>query len=105
MKNKNSLRTLDKQTLTLFLKIGFAEGISFIVLLFVAMPLKYFMGMPLPVRIMGMIHGVLFVGFAIMLLKAKLEYQWSVKKTLISFLLSFIPFGTFFLERTLKEEL
>ena len=105
MKIKNKLKILDKKTLTLFLKIGFAEGISFIVLLFIAMPLKYFMGMPLPVRVMGMIHGILFIGYIVSLLKATFEYQWSFKKAAIAFLLSFLPFGTFFLERTLKEEL
>lgn len=105
MKIKNKLKILDKKTLTLFLKIGFAEGVSFLVLLFIAMPLKYFMGLPLPVRVMGMIHGVLFIWYVIALLKATLEYQWSFKKAAIAFLLSFLPFGTFYLERTLKEEL
>lgn len=105
MKIKNNINTSDKRTLNFFLKIGFAEGVSFLILLFIAMPLKYFMGMPLPVRIMGMIHGVLFIWYAIALLKAKLEYQWSFKKVMIAFLLSFLPFGTFYLERTLKEDL
>lgn len=105
MKIRNRLKILDKKTLTLFLKVGFAEGISFLVLLFIAMPLKYFMGMPLPVRVMGMIHGVLFIWYAFALLKATLEYHWSLKKVIVAFLLSFLPFGTFYLERTIKDEL
>lgn len=86
------------------LKIGFAEGVSFLVLLFIAMPLKYMADMPMPVRIIGMLHGILFIMFALELLHATLEYNWKIKKALIAFLLSFLPFGTFFLERVLKKE-
>ena len=95
----------DKKALNMLLKVGFAEGVSFLILLGIAMPLKYIGHMPTPVRVMGMIHGVLFIWFSIALLKAKLEYNWSMKKAAIGFLLSFLPFGTFFLDRTLKKEL
>lgn len=95
----------NKKTLNLLLKTGFAEGVSFLILLGIAMPLKYMMDMPMPVRIVGMIHGVLFIAFALVLLKATLQYKWSFKTALIGFLLSFIPFGTFFLDRILKKEL
>ncbi len=105
MKIKNKVSVLDKKTLSLFLKIGFAEGVSFLILLFIAMPLKYVFGMPMPVRVFGMIHGVLFVGFVVALVKATLEYNWSFKKALIGFLLSFLPFGTFYLDRILKKEM
>jgi integral membrane protein len=87
------------------LKIGFAEGVSFIVLLAVAMPLKYIANMPTPVRIVGMLHGVLFIGYTIALLQAKHAYKWPFKKALIAFLLSFLPFGTFYLDRILKKEM
>lgn len=95
----NSLKT----PLGRLLKIGFAEGVSFLVLLFIAMPLKYMAGMPTPVRIIGMLHGVLFIGYAFALLQAKIAYQWSIKKATIAFLLSFVPFGTFYLESVLKK--
>lgn len=95
----------DKKALNTLLKVGFAEGVSFLILLGIAMPLKYIGHMPTPVRIVGMLHGVLFIWFAIALLKAKLEYNWSMKKALIGFLLSFLPFGTFFLDRALKKEM
>ncbi len=94
--NKNALNTL--------LKVGLAEGISFLVLLFIAMPLKYMAHMPTPVRVVGMLHGVLFIWYSIALLKATLEYKWPLKKALIAFLLSFLPFGTFYLEKVLKKE-
>lgn len=97
---KNSLNV----PLERLLKIGFAEGVSFLILLFVAMPLKYMAGMPTPVRIMGMLHGVLFIGYAIALLQAKITYQWSIRKALIAFLLSFVPFGTFYLDGFLKKQ-
>jgi integral membrane protein len=43
--------------------VGFVEGVSYLVLLFIAMPLKYWAGMPLAVRVVGMLHGVLFILF------------------------------------------
>lgn len=88
----------------LFLKVGFAEGVSFLILLFIAMPLKYFMDMPMPVKIVGMAHGVLFIAFCILLLLATIKYKWSIKLALIGFLLSFLPFGTFYLEKILKKK-
>lgn len=93
-----------KTPLGRFLVIGLAEGISFLVLLFIAMPLKYMADMPLPVRVVGMIHGILFVMYAFALLQATLEYNWKIKTAIIAFLLSFLPFGTFFLEKILKKE-
>ena len=92
-----------KTPLGRLLKIGFAEGVSFIVLLFIAMPLKYMAHMLAPVRIIGMLHGILFIAYAIALLHAGFVYKWSIKKIIVAFLLSFIPFGTFFLDRVLKR--
>jgi integral membrane protein len=59
--------------------------------------------MPMPVRIVGMLHGILFIGYTIALLQATRSYNWSSQKALIAFLLSFLPFGTFFLDRVLKK--
>lgn len=93
-----------KSPLGRFLKIGFAEGLSYLILLFIAMPLKYWANMPMPVRIVGMAHGVLFVAYVIALLHAGIFYRWSFKTIVVAFLLSFFPFGTFFLEKLLKKE-
>lgn len=79
--------------------IGHLEGISFLVLLGIAMPLKYMMDMPMAVTIVGMLHGLLFVAFAFMLYRMFDEARWSVKKCFLAFVLSFIPFGTFFLHK------
>ncbi len=93
-----------KNTFTLFRKIAFLEGISFLVLLCVAMPLKYFANMPIPVRIVGGLHGALFVAFVILALvvvfKTKKNFLWLVKAVLASF----IPCGTFYMDRAWKKE-
>ena len=86
------------------LNIGSAEGISFIILLGIAMPLKYMAGMPLPVRIVGMLHGILFVWFSIVLLRTKIILGFSNRKMILAFLLSFLPFGTFFLSKIFEKE-
>jgi integral membrane protein len=98
------MNNTDNTLFSLFLKVGFAEGISYLILLFIAMPLKYFMDMPMPVKIVGMAHGVLFVAFCLLLLMATIKYKWSIKLATIGFLLSFLPFGTFYLERILKNK-
>jgi integral membrane protein len=81
-----------------FRLIAFIEGVSYLVLLFVAMPLKYWAGFPLAVSIVGMIHGILFVLFFISLAEATLRLQWTFIRVVLVFLSSLIPFGTFFLE-------
>ncbi len=84
--------------------VGMAEGVSYIALLGIAMPLKYFAGKPMAVTIAGSIHGGLFVLFCWALLDAKLEHEWSVKKALKPFIASLLPFGPFVIDRGLKEE-
>lgn len=91
--------------LNLFLKMGLAEGISFILLVGIAMPLKYGAGILQPVRVIGMLHGILFILYGILLLLAALSYKWPFRKSAAAFLLSIVPLGTFFLERLLKEEI
>ncbi|WP_031525598.1 DUF3817 domain-containing protein [Dyadobacter crusticola] len=76
--------------------VAFLEGISYLVLLGIAMPLKYFAGMPMAVRHVGTAHGVLFVLFVILLIQVAIERSWSFKKSFLSFLSSIVPFGTFY---------
>jgi integral membrane protein len=87
-----------------FRKIAIAEGISFLVLLLIAMPLKYFAGWPLAVKWVGWAHGVLFVTFLVMAWQVKTlqcrNLVWYTK----AFIASIIPFGTFVLEKELKKE-
>jgi integral membrane protein len=75
---------------------GIIEGLSFIILLGIAMPLKYMAGKPEVVSIVGMAHGILFVLYIFLTLLAKLRYPWSWKKILLLWVASVVPFGTFY---------
>ncbi len=80
------------------------EGISFLVLLGVAMPLKYLAGEPLAVRIFGAVHGVLFIAFALSLVLVASAHQWTVRRVGTWLVASLIPLALFFLERDLRRE-
>lgn len=81
-----------------------AEGVSYLLLLFIAMPLKYFGQIMQPVKYLGWVHGFLFVLFSLLLLKVWIQYRWTFKKAFLAFLASLLPFGTFVLDRRLKQE-
>jgi len=81
--------------------IGIIEGISFLLLLGVAMPLKYAFGMPEAVRVVGMIHGVLFVAFSLVLLLAWIGGALNFRWALIAFVATLLPFGPFLIDRRL----
>lgn len=85
-----------------FRQIGLIEGISYLVLLFIAMPLKYYFDTPIAVKIVGMAHGVLFILYLYLLLKATLTYKWNIKYVFVLFIASLIPFGTFYTDTKLK---
>jgi integral membrane protein len=78
--------------------IGFLEGLSFILLVGVAMPLKYIGGYQHATWDIGMIHGVLFIGYLIVVIPAKIELKWSLLTTFWVMLASLLPFGTFVAE-------
>ena len=90
---------LMKKTLALLRLIGLLEGISYLVLLGIAMPLKYYMDQPKMVQIVGMAHGVLFVLYVIVLLIVHLQYKWNILKTFGAFIASLVPFGTFYADK------
>ncbi len=92
-----------KNIINRFRVIGFIEGISYLVLLFLAMPLKYIWGYPMAVKVVGMTHGILFIAYVILLYLAHTRYQWGIKYSTILFIASLIPFGTFFTDKRLKE--
>src|SRR4026207_50422 len=85
-------------------KAGIAEGISFLVLLCIAMPLKYFLQQPLAVKIVGWIHGILFVAFLFLAWEYKTDRNKSLKWFALAFLAAIIPTGTFFFDKKLKGE-
>lgn len=80
-----------------------SEGSSFLVLLFVAMPMKYVMGMPIAVRIVGTIHGMLFLLYIWQLAKLRTKYQWDNRFSFSALLAAILPFGTFVLDKHLRE--
>jgi len=86
-----------------FRVIAKIEGYSFLLLLFVAMPLKYMMGIPEATKIMGMTHGALFMWFIYAQYIASQTEQWGIKFNIKAFALSLIPFGTFMLCKELAQ--
>lgn len=94
--SENQLETRDVKN---FLLVGKLEGYSYLILLFIAMPLKYFFDLPQAVRITGMLHGVLFVGFIFTIVVLFSNKIFDIKQGFLAFLLSLIPFGTFYLKR------
>jgi integral membrane protein len=90
--------------LSLLRKAGIAEGISFLVLIGIAMPLKYLLHQPMAVKICGWIHGILFVTFLFLAYEVKTDRNKSLKWFATAFLAAIIPTGTFFFDKKLKEE-
>jgi integral membrane protein len=88
-----------------FKLINKIEGISFIILLFVAMPAKYFMGYPIATKIVGMTHGLLVFVFIYQLLEAKSEANLTVKESALYFALSLVPFGSFYTDKLLTKKI
>lgn len=83
--------------------IGFVEGVSYLVLLFVAMPLKYLAGWPDAVRVVGMAHGVLFMMFVVWVLIVGRQSRWRFSRYMCAGVASVVPFGTFVFDRTLRQ--
>lgn len=87
-----------------FRTIGFIEGISFLLLLGIAMPLKYMAGMPKAVSVVGMAHGVLFIAYCIMIWLAAEDQGWSFKTMALAFIAAVVPFGPFVFDRMILSE-
>ena len=79
--------------------IGFVEGISYLVLLLIAMPLKYIFQLPDAVRLVGMAHGILFVLYGLLVLQVAIENSWKLWETFLALLASIIPLGTFYVDK------
>ncbi|PQJ32899.1 hypothetical protein BST92_13640 [Nonlabens arenilitoris] len=81
-----------------FKYLAITEGYSFLLILFVTMPLKYLAEMPLPNKIVGMAHGVLFLSYIVVAIIVGQLNKWSFKTLLIVLVMSVVPFGTFWME-------
>lgn len=86
--------------------IAFLEGISLLLLVFVAVPLKYMAHDPSWVKAIGPVHGILFVLFVFSTLKISLEQRWPFRTVTWKVLLAcFIPFGTFYIDSAILKKL
>ncbi len=90
-------------TLT-FRWISLLEGLSYILLLFVAVPLKYLGGNDILVKTLGMPHGILFVAYVAFALLLRPEKKWDNRNFLFILAASVIPFGTFYVDRKYLKE-
>ncbi len=79
------------------------DGASLLVLVLVAMPLKYLAVTPVAVRVVGSVHGLVFVLFVIALVRATSEHRWPLRVWMPVLLAAIVPGGIFFLDRTLKD--
>ena len=87
-----------------FRLISIIEGISYLILVFFAMPLKYFFAEPMAVKIFGMMHGILFILFCIALYNAMKKYDWKFGFSLKLFILSLIPFCFILIEKEIMKK-
>lgn len=83
----------------IFKIISYLEGTTYLLILFVTMPLKYLFASPEPNKIIGMAHGVLFIAYIAFAVLIKYERKWSFKTLRIVLICSIIPFGTFWMDK------
>jgi integral membrane protein len=83
--------------------LGMLEGVSFLVLLGVAMPLKYLAGQPLAVRIAGSAHGLLFVLFVMAVMHVAVEMRWPLRRIAAALAAAVLPFGPFVFDAHLRR--
>ena len=83
----------------IFRIVAFLEGVSYILLLFIAVPIKYLLDDPTYVKLLGMPHGILFVVYIIFSVIGKNKFKWSYKEFFIVSTASLIPFGTFYVDK------
>lgn len=95
---------MQTNSIRLLRRVGLIEGISLLVLLFIAMPLKYFWHQPMAVKVIGWIHGTLFILFMVLAFRVYEQRGWPFKKLVMAFIAAFLPFGTFVFDKRLKEE-
>ena len=95
MDSKNLLRTVRKAALV--------EGISFLLLVGIAMPLKYMFKMPAAVKVIGLAHGILFIALSLLLLLAVVKARLPIGRAALVFLSSLLPFGPMILDRRMRS--
>ena len=99
---RRAMNERDQITFQRFLWVGRAEGVSFLLLTLVAMPLKYGWDMPLMVKYLGWAHGVLFMAYMALLFLVAYRLKWDAMRVIYGFLAALLPFGPFVFERSLR---
>ncbi len=84
--------------------VGMVEGVSFLLLMGVAMPLKYFADMPLAVTYVGWVHGILFIAYCLTILMALVGGKISFPESVMAFVASLLPFGPFVIDRRFEKD-
>jgi integral membrane protein len=84
---------------------GSLEALSYLLLLFVAMPLKYVWHLPLYVRWTGSVHGALFLTFCLAIALDARAYRWPLKTSALAFASAFVPLGPWLFERRLRGDI
>jgi integral membrane protein len=92
-----------RNPISLLRTLAMIEGASFLVLLFVAMPLKYFAGVPMAVKVVGWIHGVLFAVVVMALVWTMIAARWPIARGALVFAAALVPFGPFVIDRRMRE--
>lgn len=87
-----------------FRLISILEGFSFLILLFIAMPLKYMWGQPLAVTYVGWVHGLLFIIYIYVVFPTAYKLEWKFAKTFFALVVSILPFGPFIFDKNLSPE-
>ncbi|WP_338733949.1 DUF3817 domain-containing protein [Mangrovimonas cancribranchiae] len=93
-----------KLLISVFRIIALLEGISYILLLFIAVPIKYIGHDPQYVKLLGMPHGLLFVGYIVLAILIGKELQWKTKTFTLVILASIIPFATFYVDQKILKQ-
>jgi len=88
-------------TVKQFKIVALLEGVSFLVLLGIAMPLKYIFGLPATTQLVGMAHGILFIAYVLMVVLIRKQLNWNLKTTALALTASVLPFGPFVVDRKL----
>jgi len=83
----------------IFRIVSFLEGVSYLLLLFIATPIKYLQGNAEYVKLLGMPHGILFMLYIVLAIVLKKEMKWDTKNVVIILLCAIIPFGTFYVDK------
>ncbi|TNJ46370.1 DUF3817 domain-containing protein [Tamlana fucoidanivorans] len=93
------------KSITLFRIIAFLEGVSYILLLFIATPIKYLGDDPQYVKLLGMPHGVLFMAYIAFAVLYRTSFAWNTKQFISVLVASIIPFGTFYIDKVYLKNL